>query len=211
MKNKKYFTMNYLYKGRWISYWYQLKEITNLKGVKSILDIGPGNKIVSNILLQMGYNIKTLDIDSQTEPDIVADIKNIQEFVKDKFDLIICCQVLEHLPYSDFTLILKNLYQLTKKYLILTLPYTSKGTFKLYYECKILPFIKPVSWIEIFNFFPKKHIFNGQHYWEIGKKGYQLKRILTDINENGFKIITNYPIFENPYHYLIIAEKSRFS
>jgi len=140
--------------------------------------------------------------------DFIGDVRNYSNvFFEENFDLVLCCQVLEHLPYSDFSIALRNLYSITKKYLIITLAYTSKGTFKPYFKINIFPFFKPMACIKIFNFFPKEHIFNGQHYWEIGKKGYKLKRILKDIRKNGFRLIKSYPIFENPYHYVIVCEK----
>ncbi len=205
--SNQYLTSSYLNKRRWISYWYQIQEISSLQGVHSILEIGPGNKIVADTFCKMGYYVKTLDQDPQTQPDFVADIRNKQRFPKEDFDLILCCQVLEHLPFSNFVPILKNLYALTQKYLLLSLPYTSYGTFKPFLHVHLLPFLKPISWAAIFNLFPRSHIFNSQHCWEIGKKGYSLKKIFKDIEQGGFKIVKKYPIPENPYHYMIVCKK----
>lgn len=207
MRETNYFTMDYLSRGRWISYWYQLKEVTSLADVKSILEIGPGNKIVSRILSKIGYKVKIMDLDANANPDFVQDIRNLENVPLNSFDLILCCQVLEHIPHADFCRALKNLQNLSKRYLIISLPYTSRGTFKPYLKLKVIPFLKPVSWIRIFNIFPQQHSFHGQHYWEIGKRGYKLKKILEDISNCGFKIRRHYPIFENPYHYMIICEK----
>jgi len=200
--------MNYLYKGRWISYWYQIKEATLLKEVKLILEIGSGNKIVADVLLKMGYKVKVMDVDSEVEPDFIGDIREPTKSIsKESFDLVLCCQVLEHLPYSNFLSVLKNLHRISKKYVILSLPYTSKGTIR----CRVyIPFFGK-KFMKLFTPFPKKHIFNGQHYWEIGKKGYKLKSILQNIRRSGFKIIKHYSIFENPYHYMIICEKQKAS
>ena len=206
MKDTKYLAKNYLYKGRWISYWYQLEEAMSLGGVKSILEVGVGNKIVSEILLNKGYAVKTVDIDQEVKPDFIEDIRNPVSLSENSFDLILCCQVLEHLPYSDFITALKNLYRISKRYAIITLPYTSKGTFKFYFYIHV-PTLGSVSWAKLFNLFSEEHVFNGQHYWEIGKKGYKLKRVRNDICESGFRIIKQYPISENPYHYMFICEK----
>lgn len=203
----KYFTMDYLYKGRWISYWYQLREVTSLVEVKSILEVGPGNGIVSRVLSKIGYEVKTMDLDPNANPDFVQDIRNIKNVPPGSFDLILCCQVLEHIPYADFCRALKNLQNLSKMYMIISLPYTSRGTFKPYLKLNAIPFLKPVTWIRTFNIFPQRHSFNGQHYWEIGKRGYKLKKILEDISNCGFEITKHYPIFENPYHYMITCEK----
>jgi len=202
-----YLTLNYLQKKRWISYWYQIKEAASLKNVHSVLEVGSGNKIVADTLFKIGYEVKTLDSNSKTRPDFLIDIIQSKGLPPEMFDLVLCCQVLEHLPYSSFALALENLYSLTKEYLLISLPYTSRGTFKPYFNVHLFPFLKPMSWVKIFNFFPRPHTFNGQHYWEIGKKGYPLKKILRDVERIGFKIVKNYPVPENPYHYLILCQK----
>ena len=86
--NQKYFNINYLYKGRWISYWYQIKEVISLKG-HSILEIGPGNKIVSDTLKKMGLEIKTMDTDPDTNPDFINNILDPNFAEENIFDTIL--------------------------------------------------------------------------------------------------------------------------
>lgn len=203
----QYLTPGYLNKKRWLSYWHQIHESASLKNVRSILEVGPGNKIVADTLLKMGYSVKTLDNDPRIRPDFIGQIEKAKNLCQQKkFDLVLASEVLEHIPYTEFPSALQNLHELAKKYLILTLPYTSRGTFKPYFHAHLLPFCKPISWSKIFNLFPQPHIFNNQHYWEIGKQGYPLKKILQTIANNNFTIIKHYPIPENLYHYLILLE-----
>jgi len=49
--------------------------------------------------------------------------------------------------------------------------------------------------------------FENKHYWEIGKVGYPLKRIIKEMQMVGFKIEKTYRIFEHPYHRFFILEK----
>jgi len=208
MRERSYLNLNYLTKERWISYWYQIKESALLnKG--PILEIGPGNKIVSDTLRKMRFEVKTLDTNPWVNPDFLGNVVELADLTgKNSFGTVLCCQVLEHLPYEEFPRALSNLNKVTMKYLILTLPYTSRGTFKPNLTVKPIPFLKAISWVAILNFFPKEFKFNGQHYWEIGAKGYRIGRILNDIKRSGFRIIKHYPIVENPYHYLIVCEKT---
>ena len=53
----------------------------------------------------------------------------------------------------------------------------------------------------------KKHQFNGQHYWEIGKHGYPLAKIKHEINKVGFKTIKAFWDIDDPYHYYFVLEK----
>ena len=51
--------------------------------------------------------------------------------------------------------------------------------------------------------------FDGEYYWEIGKAGYPLKRIIKEIQAVGFKIDKTYRVFEYPYHRFFILEVSK--
>lgn len=203
-----YNSYSYLQK-RWFSYWYQIKEVHACKDVKTILEIGPGNNIVSNILKNMGYDVKTADNDPIIPSDYTLDIRDISDTIKTQFDLIMCCQILEHIPFQDIPNVLRNLRKLSRKYLLITLPYTSIGTFKPYINIKLLPFLQPIRWIKFFDLFPKEHKLNrsGGHYWEIGKKDYPIRRIIHTLSESGWIIKKHEPIFENPYHYLFMCER----
>lgn len=51
------------------------------------------------------------------------------------------------------------------------------------------------------------HIFDGEYYWEIGKAGYPLKRIIDDIKNNSLEILRTYRVFETLYHRLFVLRK----
>ena len=59
---RKYFDQSYLSARRWSSYAIQIREAMLAKP-KKILEIGPGNNIVTENLKKLGYEVKTLDID----------------------------------------------------------------------------------------------------------------------------------------------------
>ena len=55
-----------------------------------------------------------------------------------------------------------------------------------------------------------KHIFNGEHYWEIGKAEYPLSKIINEIQKAGFWVEKTYSrVFENPYHRFLILRKEK--
>jgi len=52
------------------------------------------------------------------------------------------------------------------------------------------------------------HKFDGEHYWEIGKKDFPLSKIIYDINSTGFTVIKTYRIFEFSYHRFFVLKNN---
>lgn len=199
---------NYSTKKRFISYWHQINEITKLNP-NNILEIGIGNGFVSNFFKKGNYSIVTLDIDKQLNPDIISSITNLP-FADNSFDVIACYEVLEHLPFDLFEMCLKEMHRVCRSHVILSVPdvnrvyplyvpeITKGRGIKISLTKKLIPIPrlkKPI------------HHFNGEHYWEIGKKGFSLSKITSEIENSGFELIFTYKVFENTYHRFFILKK----
>ena len=197
-----YFNIEYDTKSRWISYWYQINEVINLKS-KSVLEIGVGNKSVSDYLTKIGFRVKTCDLDKSLKPDVVANILNLP-FKIDSFDVVLCAEVLEHLPFKNFSRALSNIHKVSKKYAIITLPNFSITN--LYFGIKVIPYVPKKEFL-IRVRYPVKHKFLGEHYWEIGKKGFPVSLIKESIQKSGFQIKKTYSPIEDPKHNFFILEK----
>lgn len=202
-KDNYYKTISYQ---RWNSYFWQIFFISKLQP-KSILEIGAGDKIVSDVVKKLGYDIKTCDISATLNPDCVADIRFLP-FEKESFDMVVCFQVLEHIEYGYFIDVLKSLHDITKKYIIISLPQIRKY-FSLKYH---LPWMQKKKNIKIFKDFPRypsplKPSSRG-HLWEIGMKEFPLCKIIRDIEHSGFDILINKSTPENIYHRFFVLEKT---
>ena len=197
--NQTYRFSKYDYKDRWISYWHQIDEVLGLRP-KTVLEIGIGNKTVTDYLKKQGLEVKTLDISEELNPDFVADVTKMP-LDNDSFDVILCAEILEHLPFENFEKALLELKRVSKKYLVLSLPHFGppiKISFKI-------PFIKEIKIAFKIPYHPK-HQFHGEHYWEIGKRGYSLRRVRNIIKKH-FKIQKEFIPFENQYHHFFILER----
>jgi len=187
---------------RWNSYWHQIDEILKLKPF-NVLEIGIGDSVSANYIknnTQIKYH--TLDIDPELNPDIVGNIEHIP-VNNNSYDLVCAFEVLEHLPFERFKASLEELKKTSKKYVIISLPHWGR-----HFSIDIrFPCIKSLKWKYKLNLFPIKHKFNGQHYWEIGKKEFPLKKIKKEIKKAGFFIIKDYIVFESPYHHFFILKK----
>jgi len=195
---KDHYFRGYDTKERWISYWHQINEVLKTKP-KKVLEVGIGNKTVSDYLKKLGITVVTADIDESLKPDYICNVTELSKtFNKDEFDTTLCAEVLEHIPFKYFEKALRELWKVSKRYVILSLPHFGVG-FNLSLK---IPFLKRISFtIKIP--FPVEHVFDGQHYWEIGKKGYPLRKILK-IMSKWYLIEKTYIVPENPYHRFFI-------
>lgn len=198
---KEHYYKHYDTKERWMSYWYQIHLVLETEQ-KEILEVGIGNGFVSDYLKKLGLKVVTVDIDPKLNPDFLCSVTELSEkFRENSFDCVLCGEVLEHLPYTYFEKALKEMYKVTRSWIVLSLPYFG---INLGFSFKI-----PIIGKRKLSFkipFPKKHRFDGQHYWEIGKKGYPLKRIKECISEY-FEIKKYFYPQENPYHLFFTLKK----
>ena len=201
--DKKHYSFEgYFYRGRWMSYWYQTKEVCSREDIKTMLDVGPGSEFLKKILSAHcpGVIYQSLDIAEDINPDYVGGVTRIP-LPDNSFDLVSAFQVLEHLEFTDFEVALKEMKRVSKKYVFISLPHnvpTIDFQFKF-------PGFKRVS-VALKLPIYRKHIFYGQHYWEIGKAGYAPKKIL-DILKKHFTVLSEYVPYENQYHHFYILEK----
>lgn len=123
-KDTRGYSQLYDTKKRLASYWHQIDEARKARP-KKVLEIGVGSRFVSRYLADF-YNLITLDISLDLHPKCVGSILNL--LFKDKIlDVTLCCQVLEHLPFSSFPSALDELFRVTAKRVVLSLP--DKRTF----------------------------------------------------------------------------------
>jgi ubiquinone/menaquinone biosynthesis C-methylase UbiE len=200
--DKSHYDSGYFHNERWMSYWYQAKEISSRKDIESVLDIGPGTNFLESVLKiqRPAITYKTLDIAEDVEPDYVGSVTK-SPLPDSSFDAVCAFQVLEHIEFKDFEVALDELKRTSKKYVFISLPHFGSA---IKFQIKV-PFIKAIQFaIKIPR--NKKHIFTGEHYWEIGKKGYSAKKILS-ILKNHFTVLEEYIPYENQSHHFFIMKK----
>lgn len=198
---KEHYSKGYDDLYRWVSYWTQVDTVKDVTKGK-ILEIGVGNKTVSNYLKNNGFNLTTCDIDSDLKPDFVSDITDLP-FKGNSFSTVLCCEVLEHLPYDRVKKALREINRVTRDYAVISIFAANVG-FSFAFK---IPFLKLVySSIKIPMFW-EQHKFNGEHYWEIGKKGYSLNKVRKLIDTANFKIITEEFSPLNIYHRFFVLRK----
>lgn len=192
---------------RFISYHYQIMSVLRL-APKTVLEIGIGNKLVATYLKHEGVDVTTVDFDERLKPDIVADVRKMP--VPDRsYDLVMACQILEHIPFETFEDALTELRRVTKRYAVVSLPRRSS-----YFEFVLkFPFIRTllkrnfvdiaINWPLRFGGFET----SGQHYFEIGRAPYTRRTIEARIKRH-FRIIDSFSPVLNQYHIFYILERT---
>jgi len=173
-----YLTLKYNTKSRWLSYWHQISEALEISP-DNILLIGKGSGVTENSirLLSKGkVNILTVDINNSVAPDTVGEAVNLP-FKNEAFDVSLCCQVLEHLPFQLFSNALNELKRVTRKRVILSLPHGRKY---IRIACNA-PFLGEKNLI-IKNPLTKKHCISRKHCWEIGRS-VSYKQVINQITK----------------------------
>lgn len=193
----------YFFPARWMSYYYQAREICSRKDIQSVLDIGPGTTFLKDILQihRPDISYKTLDIAADVNPDHIGGVTKIP-LADETFDSVCAFQVLEHIEFSDVEKAVQEMCRVSKKYVFISVPHFGPS---IEWQCKI-PFLPRLR----FAFkipFSKKHVFNGQHYWELGKRGYSASRLRKVLRQFG-TLKAEYVPFENQYHHFFILEKT---
>jgi 2-polyprenyl-3-methyl-5-hydroxy-6-metoxy-1,4-benzoquinol methylase len=164
--------------------------------LKEILEIGAGNEVVKNCLQKFVNVYKVMDINEKLKPDFLADLRKFKPELREKFDCVVCAEVLEHMPFEDLEKNLTNIYNYLRnngkaiitiphrrariliitplsylKPLIITLPFWIKSSLKSFYQ----QVIKKKVWID------------PHHCWEIGDGKINLKDVEEVMKELALK------------------------
>jgi len=96
--------------------------------VRTILEVGAGDGLLINALRDRGYDPVALDI-SRSALKLIKGDKLVQgngaslPFLSNTFDLVLACEVLEHLPIPIYKKVLHEIERVAKKHIVVTVPY----------------------------------------------------------------------------------------
>lgn len=106
----------------------RIKETIALipKNCSSILDVGCGDGRITNRLISTYRHVCGLDSNKEALKHVVAEKETGRldslPFTDKSFNLILCCEVLEHLPVQSYSVALKEIERVSEKYIIITVP-----------------------------------------------------------------------------------------
>lgn len=181
----------------------QIKHINTLKP-KNMIEIGIGNGLTSTFIRNSGVEVVTADINPNLSPDICCPMSELIEKTGGRqFDLVVCCEVLEHMPVEQLEQNVKTLRALGSR-LFLTLPsYTH--SYGLSFLVKV-PFIKARDFF-LYLFLPKNiNLSNTEHFWEVGSEAITKRRAIVSLLKQHYPSVRCGRISFQPYHIYFVAE-----
>lgn len=198
-----YLKKEYNHKPRWYSYYHQFQNIFN-HNPESVLEIGTGSGITAKILRENNIKVVTVDNDPKTNPDIVGDVLKLP-FKNNSFDMTVAFEILEHLPFSSFSMALKEMGRVARNNVIISLPDHGKSLLRLTFK---LPFTKEKNiQLRIPAINNKKYWAPCGHHWEMGNIDYPYRKVAKEIEKSGLKIMESYIPNESAWTRYFILKK----
>lgn len=191
---------DYLNLPRMITYWYQAAAVRDCGGRK-ILEVGTGLGLTSWIMRRWGLHVAELDIDPALGPTCAGDVRAMP-FAAGSFETVLIAEVLEHLPFEELGGCLAELRRVTRRHVVVTLPCPLVGM----HIGVNLPLIEPMFLALGLRQWSRPR-FDGQHYWELDRRGYPKRRIRIAFREGGFEIAREFRPGLSLYNYFFVLEK----
>ncbi|MBX4210347.1 class I SAM-dependent methyltransferase [Candidatus Parcubacteria bacterium] len=199
----------YDHKARWIHYYYQVqfvaRQIRQRNGDPSfsVLEIGPSHGFVTEYLRKFGVKITTLDNKKEYKPDVLADVLKMP-LPDNSFDMVLICEVLEHLPFEDFEKAMKEIYRVTKSHVL----FSSPDVRRVIGASIKLPFLKTKEISLRFPTFTTNIPAQvGHHQWEMGKREFSPKRFRKILEDIGFTVIEEKVFSDTPKNHYFLLKK----
>jgi len=194
VKKEHYDTGSYRVKDRWNSYWHQL-SIVRAQKPHTVLEVGVGDGVVMRELRSKNIKVTTFDIAQDLKPDIVGSVTKIP-LPENSVDLVLVAEVIEHIRFEDVPTALGELSRVARNHVVISVPHPGY-VFMLSFKLPLLPHITFFAKIP---FFWRGHHFDGQHYWELGKRGYSLRRFTSLAKEAGLFLEWHKCYADDPAH-----------
>jgi hypothetical protein len=182
----------YYTRKRIIHQWTQL-SLLGATDCRTVLEIGPALGLVTSLLVNIGYDVATLDRGPRSfaYPDVPHFEKDICELLPGDiagYDAILCCETLEHVEWERVAPILATFRESGAKNLIVSVPYMAVQVFfEVYVNSSTMRhYFSMKKFLARKTFRPEPV---GGHQWEVGYRGYSLRLWEQRLADSGWSII----------------------
>lgn len=195
-----------------MTYWHQLSLVHELNPV-NVMEVGVGTGLVAAYLRSNGVDVTTLDINPRLEPDHVGSILYPPEALDtSSFDLVLCSRVLHHIDFDDFDRALYNLWRLTRRHCLITLPVND---FRIYLMSRVtssslstISIPLPLSFKSAILHWQGRSGRGGSGLWQIDSSAETSEQNVVRSIKGYFNIIKQFRIPEDQSHLVFSLEKA---
>jgi uncharacterized UPF0146 family protein len=179
----------------WRLYWNQQKLIQNRVNCgDNVLEIGVGSGFTANYLKSKGVNVKTLDIDREKKPDIVANLVEYQ--FRESYDHVLAFEVFEHIPFIEFKSVIKKICKACDQHVFLSVPRNEKV--HLHFAFRL-----PIIGQRDFRFVKLKNkITSPAHFWELDDGSVSINDFEQELLKCGLTILDKMKRFSRIFYAL---------
>ncbi len=192
---------SYRLQDRWNSYWHQM-DLVQDTSPHTVLEIGMGGGTVTRELRASGISVTTVDIAEDLHPDVVGSVTALP-FANDSFDTVLAAEILEHIRFEDVPTALREISRVARASAIISVPHPGY-VFSLSFK---LPLLHKVSLFGKVPFFWESHRFDGEHYWELGKRGYSVSSFIAMATVAGLVLVASFVYPDDPAHRFFLFSK----
>lgn len=179
----------------WRLYWNQQKMIQKyVRHGENILEIGAGSGFTADYLKSKGFNVTTLDIDSDKNPDIVCNI--VEYEFPDIYDHILAFEVFEHIPFVEFKKVINKISHACSKYVFLSVPRNEKVWLRLDCRCPVIG-RRQFGLVSL-----RGKITEPTHFWEIDDGFVSTHDFERELDANGLAILLKAKRFSRVFYIL---------
>lgn len=171
----------------------EVRDIRQLPACERILIVGSGPALDAPVFLWLGFRVVTMDREMSHRPDVVGDVSDMGMFADGQFDVVVASHVVEHLPEARLDRCLSEIARVGRFALVYLPVHGIHGQVRLRSSFRDLdlqitwdvrkPWRRPAQDRPLF--------MEGQHYWEIGVRGYRLPAVRRRL-EKEFVVISEY-------------------
>ncbi|MCR4325592.1 MAG: class I SAM-dependent methyltransferase, partial [Patescibacteria group bacterium] len=149
-----------------------------------------------------GGAVTTVDIAEDLKPDVVASVTEMP-LPDGSFDAVLAAEILEHIRFEDVPKALSEIARVARTHAVISLPHPGY-VFSVAFKVPMLPRIALFLQVP---FFWKTHRFNGEHYWELGKRGFPIRRFVGEAHKAGLDLIETGKYEDDPAHRFFLFAK----
>jgi SAM-dependent methyltransferase len=196
-----YRPLEYLSPRRMASIGYQVQFMARHFPRAMVLEIGPGTGLATDLMRREGHAVTTLDIDPALHPTTAGSITRLP-FADGAFDCVMCCQVLEHLPWEWSQVAIGEIFRVVRRGAVISVPSVRRMAAIVFTG----PRRDGARTLPLFNFrrAPLRH--TQEHYWEIAA-GVKEREFRAALTRAGFTVAEELRPYTWMYHHFFVLTR----